>query len=207
MAKGHLHRHPMLHIKNLPREKPRPEYYTEEELRAFFAQPMDKRYRRAFLGLLNTGMRFAELANMRWEDVDHERRVVVVRSRGSFRTKTHNAERAIPMNATLRNLLSEMRSEDPTSSFVFCSPTGVQLRERSLLNVCKRIAMRAGLTSRAFLHKFRHTFATHLVQQGRTLESIKALLGHSTIRETEIYAHNKSDHLHEEVRVLDDLSY
>ncbi len=111
------------------------------------------------------------------------------------------------MNATLRNLLSEMRSEDPTSSFVFCSPTGVQLRERSLLNVCKRIAMRAGLTSRAFLHKFRHTFATHLVQQGRTLESIKALLGHSTIRETEIYAHNKSDHLHEEVRVLDDLSY
>lgn len=205
VARGHIHRHPMLHIKALPGQRKAPEYYTQDELRRFFAQPMDPAYRCAFLGLLHTGMRFAELANLTWQDVDLEDRFVHVRSRNDFKTKTHNAERAIPMNDSLFELLSTMRRDNHTDTLVFRTPRGMKLRERSLLHVCKRTAVRAGIESRAFLHKFRHTFASHLVQQRKSLESIKALLGHATIKESEVYAHNKTEHLREEVRVLDSL--
>ena len=79
------------------------------------------------------------------------------------------------------------------------------MRERLLIYFCKKYARLAGITSRAYLHKFRHTFASHLVQQGVPLESIKQILGHSSITQTEIYAHNESDHLHRDVRLLDGL--
>jgi len=61
--KEHIKRNPMIHIRNLKVEKRKPEFYTREELKLFFAQPMDDAYRLAFMGLLFTGMRFAELCN------------------------------------------------------------------------------------------------------------------------------------------------
>jgi site-specific recombinase XerD len=202
VAQQHLTKSPMAHIKSVSVEKQRPEYYTTEELAAFFQQRMPQAYREAFMGLLLTGMRFAELANLRWDDVDFENQVLRVVSRESHRTKTHNAVRAIPMNAELHEMLHEIQRNPRSTTFPFCSPTGKQLRERKLLAVCKDVADRAGIMSRAFLHKFRHTFATLLIQNEVRLEDIKELLGHSSITETEIYAHHTSDHLHDKVRVL-----
>ncbi len=67
------------------------------------------------------------------------------------------------------------------------------------------LAKIAGITSNATLHKFRHTFATFLILNGVQIQNIKELLGHSTIVQTEIYAHNKSDHLHSDVKILDNI--
>jgi len=205
IAKRHITANPLAHLSNLPLERKRPEYFTREELHAFFAVDMDVAYRRAFMGLLLTGMRFAELANIHFEDVNLESGHIEVRSRGDFKTKTHNAERKIPMGADLLELLETIFSEPLSDTYVFATPHGHQLRERSLLQVCKRTGNRAGLTCRLFLHKFRHTYATFLVQAGVPLAHIKALLGHHSITMTEIYAHTSSDHLHPEVRHLDGL--
>ena len=150
-------------------------------------------------------MRFAELANLSWEDIDLHGKLLHVRSKSDFKTKTHNAERAIPINDTLLQVIQSLDPQRNAKSVVFTSPLGRKLRAQSLLDVCKKYMLRADVHSRAYLHKFRHTFATHLVQQGTMLESIKELLGHSTIRETEVYAHNRGDHLHDDVRVLDAL--
>ncbi len=75
-----------------------------------------------------------------------------------------------------------------------------------MLEVCKKIAKEAGISSRAFLHKFRHTFATHLVRNRVPLERVQKLLGHSSITETLIYAHLIPDDMHEDVSVLNKLS-
>ena len=205
VAKGHILRSPFLHIKNLPKRREPPDYYKRDELQRFFAQTMHPAYRTAFLGLLHTGLRFAELANMRWSDVDLASGYIHVRAHGSFQPKTHNSLRAIPINATLRSLLSSPNATRVPGDFVFCSPYGRQMRERSLLHVCKVIARRAGISTHAHLHRFRHTFASHLVQQKVPLESIKQLLGHSSITQTEIYAHNESEGLLPDVLSLDTL--
>ncbi len=195
LIKDHIKKNPLLHIKALKVEKPKPEFYTVDELKIFFQQEMPDAYRNAFLGLLLTGMRFGELANLTWKDVDFQKRLLFVRSKENFRTKTHNSERAIPMIDDLYKLLMHIFNNKVSTLYPFCSPMGKQLRERKTLAVCKKIAEDAGITSRAFLHKFRHTYATLLIQLGTPIESIKELLGHWSVIQTEAYAHNNTDHL------------
>jgi len=203
--KQHIVRNPMLHIKNLKVEKRNPEYFSKDELIAFFAQEMDPSYRTAFMGLLFTGMRFGELANLHWTDVDFISKLIHIKSKGNFRTKTFNSERAIPINKILFDELKNVYSNKLSDIYVFTSAMGYQLRERKLLAVCKKIAKNASIPGNAFLHKFRHTYATMLVQNGTSIQNIKELLGHWSVIETERYAHNMSDHLHQDVGRLDQL--
>jgi integrase/recombinase XerD len=203
--KGHISKNPMIHIKNVKVEKQKADYYKVPELKAFFAQPMDIAYRQTFMGLLLTGMRFSEMANLKWSSVNLTSRTIYVHSDGDFITKTHNGERIIPIGVDLFRLLRSMEKSKTKNELVFYSPKGNKVRERSLLWKCKSIATDAGITGKANLHKFRHTFATLLILNGVSIQNIKELLGHASIAQTEIYAHNKSDHLHPDVARLDHL--
>lgn len=202
---GHIKRNPFIHIKNIKVQKKKPDYYTVDELKDFFSQKMPDAYRNAFIALLFTGMRFSEMANLTWDDVDMLRKLIYVRSKDGFITKTHNAERAIPMNAVIEALLRKLVEEKKSEKYVFSTTNGVQIRERRMLDICKSVAERAGISSRAYLHKFRSTYATALILRGVPIQNIKELLGHWSVVETEIYAHNKSDHLHPDVAKLDNL--
>jgi len=73
----------------------------------------------------------------------------------------------------LYKLLMHIFNNKISTLYPFCSPMGKQLRERNTLAVCKKVAEDAGITSRAFLHKFRYTYATLLIQKGIPIESIK----------------------------------
>ncbi len=105
----------------------------------------------------------------------------------------------------LYKLLMHIFKSKVSDSFPFCSPTGKHLRERKTLVVCKKMAEEAGITSRTFLHKFRHTYATLLIQLGTPIESIKELLGHWSVIQTEAYAHNNTDRLLPQVSCLNKL--
>ena len=205
VMKEHTRRNPFLHIKSLKVDKPKPDFYTLQELKAFFSQDIPESYRMVFLGLLYTGMRFGELANLTWEDIDFDKRFIYVRSKDNFKTKTHNSERAIPLIDDLYEILIQEFENKKSEKFVFCSPKGKQLSERRTLEVCKKVAEDAGITSRAYLHKFRHTYATLLIQRGAPIESIKELLGHWSVVQTEAYAHNSTDHLLPQVSRLNKL--
>ncbi|MGE5679884.1 MAG: tyrosine-type recombinase/integrase [Bacillota bacterium] len=204
VIKGHIDRSPVLHLKNLKLMKKRPDYYSEQELSKLFSQQMHPNLRAAFMGLLHTGMRIGEMESLTWNDVDFKRKLIHIRSKEGFQTKTYYSNRSIPMTETLYNLLTEMNKERQNDTYPFVSIEGHQLRERKLLSQCKEIAEKAGI-KKAYLHKFRHTFATHLVQKGVRLEQIQKLLGHSSIQETLVYAHVKPEGLHPEVSVLDGL--
>ncbi|MDR3666966.1 MAG: tyrosine-type recombinase/integrase [Ignavibacteriaceae bacterium] len=203
--KGRIVKSPMVHLKNLKEENIKPEFYTKEELKSFFAQEMNSSYRLIFQGLLYTGMRINELANVKWSDVDFDKKVIRVSRKDGFVPKTDNAERAIPINDKLLSSLNDIKEGKDWSAYVFTSPRGDKLRERYTLTVCKDIAELAGISGRAFLHKFRHTFATHLVMNRVPIERVQKLLGHSSINETLIYAHLIPDDMHEDVSVLNNL--
>jgi len=205
LIKGHIGKNPFDHVNNLRVSKKVPDYYTRAELEAFFKQEMQEEYRNAFTGFLNTGMRFEELANLTWDDIDLEKRLVKVQSKGEFRTKTFNSERSIPMTKPLYELLKKLSVKKANAVYPFPTPDGGKLEERRLLRVCKEIGKTAKITSRVYIHKFRHTFASHLVQRRVAIEAIQKLLGHSSIIETMVYACLKPEGLHEEISVLDDL--
>lgn len=205
LIKDHIQRSPAMHLKLVKTSRKRPDYYSIEELDAFFAQDMSVTYRNFFIGLLYSGMRYGEASNLLWDDIDFDKRLIFVRERESHSLKTPKSERAIPMNDHLYQLLSNTFASR-TCDYVFPNGNDEMIKERRALRTCKEIAVKAGITTRVYLHKFRSTYATLLIRNNVSLESIKELLGHASLIETEkAYANNESNHLHMEVKVLDGL--
>ena len=205
VIKDHLMKSPMLHVKNVKVSNKKPDFYTIEELNKIFSQEMSPEYRKFFLGLLYSGMRFSEAANLTWDYVDFEQSKIYIRAPKGKHLKTENAERDIKIPKVLLNLLIEMQ-KSKKSDLVFCTSSGTQIKERKALMICKEVAESAGVSSRAFLHKFRATYATILVRSKVSLDTIKELLGHSSVTITEkAYANNDSAGDRADISILNDI--
>ena len=136
---------------------------------------------KAIMLLLLTGARRREVTRARWEDVDWEKRTLLVPVSKSGKPRT------IALNAAAIGLLRSMPT-DSTSPFVF--PTQLT----GLYCPWNRIRRRAGLAD-VRLHDLRHSFASFLVNQGVSLYVVQGLLGHTQARMTQRYAHLASQTL------------
>jgi len=151
---------------------------------------------------LRTGMRFGELLGLRWEDVDFERNVIVVRRNvvdGNDGTPKNNRFRMIPMAPSLRD---ELRAMPRRADRVFVLADGRTPNRWSAIEALERACERAGLR-RIGWHVLRHGFASQLVGAGVNLAMIQALLGHSTLEMTMRYAHVSGEHLRNSIEALE----
>ena len=109
------------------------------------------------------------------------------------------------MNTVMLNLFTNLLNHRDGADYPLCSVEGKKLRERKLYYVCQKIGTKAKISGKINLHKFRHTFASQLVQNNIRIEVVQKLLGHSSIKETMVYAHIRSECLHDDVKILDNL--
>lgn len=131
---------------------------------------------------LNTGMRRGEILQLKWKQIDFEKRMIRVE-----RTKSGRI-RHIDINEPLLNELLLLKQKRQDNEFVFFnSETGKPYQDvsRAFDAACRR----AGIKDLTF-HSLRHTFATRLIEKGVDLITIKELLGHSTVKTTERYTHS-----------------
>lgn len=143
---------------------------------------------------LNTGMRRAEILNLKWSQVDFKARRIRVE-----KTKSGKV-RFIPMNDVLFNELCRVKSRGGQSPFVFFNPeTGKPYLDikTGFKGACKR----AGISNLRF-HDLRHTFASHLVEKGVDIETVRDLLGHHSITITQRYTHSSDDRKRAAVELL-----
>ncbi len=153
---------------------------------------------------LYTGCRRGELLGLEWSRVDLHRNVIRLQS---VHTKS-GAPRGIPLcNEARRALIGRQRfraSFCPDASFVFVNHEGYPIRsiKRSFSTACRRAAI-----SDFRIHDLRHTFASWLVTDGVPLLEVRQLLGHSTIKMTERYAHLAPGNLKSAVSLLDHRSH
>lgn len=142
--------------------------------------------------LLLTGLREQELCYLTWKDVDLKRGILRVTGEGKeeFSPKDYE-ERLIPIPPDLVALLKKLPRN---SEWVF--PTARGGRQTHLLRRLKRLAKRAGVPQ-ATLHKFRHTYATHLLEKGADIVTVQHLMGHSDLDTTRQYL-NPDDSLKRE---------
>lgn len=159
----------------------RPLVYSDEEIRRLLEAAAEED-RPWLLTLLLTGLREQELCWLSWEDVDlrpgQER--LWVRAKPGFSPKDYE-EREIPLPP---ELVEELRGLPRRTGWVFPSASGG--REQHLLRRLKRLARRAGVQG-ATLHKFRHTYATRLLESGADIVTVQRLLGHSDLETTRRY--------------------
>jgi len=169
-----------------------PRFLTRSECDQLLAHSHG-RLRDIFFVFLNTGLRLGELINLQWGDIDFSRGLLCVRKKPDWHPKTK--EREVPLNQPTLELL-ERRVTDYVSlaHYVFGDENGGKLRRRLRKDLI-RVAERAGIKGLTKIHSLRHTFASHLVMSGVDLPSVQALLGHSDIQTTMMYAHLTPNHL------------
>ncbi len=136
---------------------------------------------------LNTGMRRGELFNIKWKDIDFERKYLTVVGQEAKSRQT----RHIALNKECCYVLKHWHTQN-NGSLVFPSPkTGMELKD--IKKSWASLREKAGVQDFRF-HDLRHTFASKLVMAGVDLYTVKELMGHSTIQMTERYAHLAPEH-------------
>ena len=139
---------------------------------------------RLLIGLCyGCGLRCAEVRNLRLGDVDTERGMVHVHQGKG------NKDRCLPMGTMLqRGIRSYINAEKPRQ-FVFEGNKGEAYSQRGAQWAISQAVKKAGIAKEVTLHTLRHTYATHLLEQGVNILTIKELLGHAHIDTTMIYLH------------------
>lgn len=174
-------------------------YFSEEEIPILLEAFKNTKFYNIIIFALNTGMRQGEILGLQWQDIDfNNEEINVVHSLGrvanielhqnkTYSTllqtpKTENSIRTIPIS---ENLISLLNSIPRTSNFVF-SINDTYIDAKYLQKVWKRTLLENNIPYRKF-HDLRHTFATLLLSHGANLITVKELLGHSSVKITEIY--------------------
>ncbi len=142
--------------------------------------------------LYSSGLRVSELVGLDWPSVDFENECVRVFGKG-------RKERIVPIGEialdALRTYRRELRDGGIERAAVFVNRRGGRLTARSVARFVKHYALSAGTAVSPSPHSLRHSFATHLLNQGADLRSIQELLGHSSLSTTQRYTHVNLDHL------------
>lgn len=159
-------------------------------------KPSGHRDRAIIETLYGCGLRVSELTGLEMNQLHPDERYIQVTGKG-------NKQRLVPIHKeALHHLmlyLSECRSQlkvkTDSKHLVFLNLRGGALSRVSVFQLVKRLAESAGISKNVSPHTFRHSFATHLVQNGADLRVVQELLGHESILTTEIYTHLDRKHL------------
>lgn len=192
-----LEANPFSKVKLAPVPEALPRYFTKEECQKLLSVIKDAWLRDVVIFAVLTGMRRGEILNLRWQDVDLERRIAKVQSSERFRTKT-GRRRSIPLGDTAYHLV-QARHGKSLSEYVFTVKDAL-IGESWCSHRFKRYVDLAGLSGKGLhFHSLRHTFASWLVQEGVSIYEVQKLLGHSSIAVTQVYSHLQPESLHSTV--------
>ncbi|UJF25772.1 tyrosine recombinase XerC [Planococcus sp. 107-1] len=182
------------------KEERLPQFFYEEEMEALFrsVQGEDNLSMRnmAILELLYaTGMRVSECVNIRMQDLDRHMQIVKVMGKG-------RKERYIPYgqfaHEALEHYIEEARPrlmKKKEHQGLFVNNRGELLTDRGIRHILSECMKKASVNSTIYPHMIRHTFATHLLNNGADMRTVQELLGHSHLSSTQVYTHVTKEHL------------
>ncbi len=197
---GVLNENPMVKITTPKMSKLLPEFVEKEKMDLL----LDKvDFGKDFVGVRNklilevfymTGMRLSELVNLKISDVDISKNIIKVVGK-------RNKERIIPFSNSLTKQiefykkLREEILEANESNFFFLTDKGEKIYEKLIYRIINHYLSIVTTINKRSPHVLRHTFATHMLNNGANLNAIKELLGHANLSATQIYTHNTVEKL------------
>ncbi|MBI2631558.1 tyrosine-type recombinase/integrase [Candidatus Pacearchaeota archaeon] len=172
--------HEKLNIPNPKRNKTIPIILAKEEIKSMIDSTSNIKHRLIIKVLYGCGLRVSEITNLKKEDLNfNESLMYIVLGKGK-------KDRFVKIPETL---IEELRSycllnKEET---LFPSNRGGKLTKKTIAKIVENAAKKASITKEVYPHLLRHSFATHLLEQGTDLRIIQKLLGHSDIKTTQIY--------------------
>ena len=165
-----------------------PEVLSRNEVRRILSCLANRKHRCMISLIYSAGLRRSELLNLTPQDIMSERMLIRIMGKGKKCRYSLLSEKVL---CELREYFKEYRPQ----KWLFEGDTpGEKYSASALVKVLKEAADRAGIKHRVHVHMLRHSFATHLLEQGTDLRTIQELLGHNDIKTTSIYLHVTSAH-------------
>ena len=158
--------------------------------------PQGERNRAIIETLYSCGLRVSELTNLKISDLFFDEGFIKVTGKG-------DKQRFVPIGNLTQKYISIYKNEirphipivEKFGDTLFLNRRGKQLSRAMVFTIVKQLAEKAGIHKTISPHTFRHSFATHLLENGADLRSIQLMLGHESITTTEIYMHVDKSHL------------
>lgn len=195
---GVIESNPVATIKMPKLEKKLPEYLSESEIEQLLSLPDFKTFKGirdlAILELFyGTGIRLSELINIKVGQIDFKQQLIRVIGKG-------NKERIVPFGGSAKLILEKyllIRPQFAENSVenLFVLKSGKKMYPMAVQRIVQKYLKQASQVQQKSPHILRHSFATHLLNQGADIRVVKDLLGHENLATTQIYTHLSIDHL------------
>lgn len=184
-----------------------PRFFYENEMQALFAsvtgdKPLELRNRALLEILYGSGIRLSECSNLKVSEIDFDSEVMLIHGKG-------NKERYAPLGSFAQDALYEyfekgrrvlMDKYQKQHEFVFVNHHGEPITPTGIEYVLNQVIKKSSLDSSIHPHMLRHTFATHLLNNGADMRTVQELLGHANLSTTQIYAHVTKESLQKNYR-------
>lgn len=183
------------------RSKKLPRYFEYNELEELFKvpdtrTPLGQRDSLILEMLYATGVRVGELVNIKVGDIDLGRRNIIILGKG-------NKERFVTYGEYCEDILKTYLNNgrfylnSKSSDYLFLNNNGGRLTDRGVRFILDKLIQKTSINKNISPHMIRHSFATHLLNEGCDLLTVQKLLGHESIKATQIYTHVTTDRLKE----------
>jgi integrase/recombinase XerC len=182
-------------------EKRLPEFFYEQELEQLFnscetSTPLGKRNKALLELLYATGIRVGECCQIKLKDVDFSLSTILVHGKGG-------KERYVPFGKQAKVAIQQyiydgrpkLIGEKTTHDYLFVNFRGGALTDRGVRTILNAMFDRSALNGKIHPHMLRHSFATHLLNNGADMRSVQELLGHAFLSSTQVYTHVSNDYL------------
>jgi len=160
-----------------------PKVLSKNEVKQILNSCSNIKHKCILMIIYSAGLRRSELLNLTVSDIDSERMVILIN--GAKGKK----DRISLLSDNLLQLLRQYYKEYKPNKYLFEGQNGGKYSPTSIANILKKAALKAGIKKKVTPHMLRHSFATHLLEQGTDLRYIQELLGHNSSKTTEIYTH------------------
>lgn len=173
-----------------------PEVLTRDEVKKLIDSADNEKSRLMISFLYSTGVRVSELVNLKIEDMNFAEKT------GWVRMGKGGKDRIFSLSENLGKELQEYL-KDRGNKYIFSKDSA--LTTRNIQKIIKLTAKRAEINKKVTPHTLRHSFATHLLENGTDIRMIQVLLGHSSLNTTQLYAHISSEQIKKVANPLDNL--
>ncbi len=182
------------------REKTLPNVLSKEEVKQLLESHSNLKHKTMLSLIYSCGLRCGELLALKPVHIDSKRNIVLLKnSKGK-------KDRIVPLSGKILEMLRDYYKIYKPTSYLFEGQTiGTPYDERSLQQVLKQALKKAGISKPVTLHWLRHSYATHLLENGTDLRYIQELLGHNSSKTTEIYTHVSTKSIQQIKSPFDDL--
>ena len=177
------------HIERPLKKRILPTVLSEQEIQLIFSNIKNLKHKAILSLIYSCGLRIGEALNLTINDLDSDRMLI------SIRSGKGEKDRMVPMASNVLKLLRIYYKEYKPTNYLFNGNDNRPYSATSVRNVLKRAVYKSYIKKNVTPHTLRHSYATHLLEKGTDLRFIQVILGHSSVKTTEIYTHVSTKNL------------